>query len=361
MGAERIPVFFHRSQLAHNPRYEWFFGKRLLNMETSLRADAIAGALSGAPDDFDMRVPEEIPVALIKKTHDARLLTVLRVASELDPDTTFYPSVFPKHHQTRPDPLDLNQSGYFCFDAGTALTSKTLEVASWSAASAVEAAKLVASGRSPLAYGLCRPPGHHASGDLFGGYCYLNNAALVATQLRRKGTVAIVDIDLHHGNGTQALFYRDPNVLFISVHGDPRVFYPYFSGYANETGAEAGQGFNINLPQPRGCDFNLYKQVLEARVLPAVRGFDPASLVISAGFDTYHKDPIRGFKLDTPHYHAIGELLGSLHLPTVVVQEGGYCAAQLGTNVANFLLGLRDGTRGPLKGVARRPNRRSCR
>lgn len=361
MPIQRIPAFFHKSQLAHNPRYEWALGKRLLNMETTLRAETIANALMALPDDFEMRAPKRPPMALIKKTHDPRLLTVLQVASKLAPDATFYPSVFPKRHQSQPDPRDLNQSGYFCFDAGTALTSKTLEVASWSAAAAVEAANHVARGKASVAYGLCRPPGHHASGDLFGGYSYFNNAALAATVLRNKGKVALVDVDLHHGNGTQAFFYRDPKVLFVSIHGDPRVFYPYFSGYAHESGEGRGKGFNLNLPQPRGCDFTLYKKVLETQVLPTVQKFAPTSLVISAGFDTYRKDPIRGFKIDTPHFHTMGELLGRLRLPTVVVQEGGYYAAHLGTNVTRFLCGVRDGAATPLTVASGRKRARTRR
>lgn len=347
MLAPKVSVFFHKGQLEHNPRYEWALGKRLLNMETTKRAETILAAVEARPETFEVRQPKEIPAAWIERTHDARLLSVYQEATKLEPGVAFYPSVFPKRHQTTPDPRDLNQSGYFCFDAGTALTSATWQVAGWSAASAYDAAQLVLSGKARLAYGLCRPPGHHASGDLFGGYCYLNNAAIAATRMRTKGRVAIVDIDLHHGNGTQAFFYRDPKVLFVSIHGDPRVQYPYFSGYANETGAGRGLGFNINLPQPQGCDFQRYRAVVESQVLPALSAFNPKFLVISAGFDTYRKDPIRAFKLDTPHYHTLGELFGRSGLPTVVVQEGGYFAAQLGDNAATFLIGVRDGIYGP--------------
>ena len=339
----RVPVFFHREQLEHNPRYEWALGKRLRNMETMERAEVILAAIETRPEAFDLRAPTEVPTAAIERTHDARLLAVYHRAAELKPGEVFYPSVFPKRHQTTPDPRDLNQSGYFCFDAGTALTSTTWQVASWSAACAYEAASTVLAGASKLAYGLCRPPGHHASGDLFGGYCYLNNAAIAATRLRRKGRVALVDIDLHHGNGTQAFFYRDPEVLFVSIHGDPRVQYPYFSGYATETGAGKGVGFNLNLPQAQGCDFARYRAVVESEAQPAIRSFDPAFLVISAGFDTYRKDPIRAFKLDTPDFHTLGELFGRMDLPTVIIQEGGYHTAQLGENAVSFLTGVRDG------------------
>lgn len=342
MAAPKVPVFFHRGQLEHNPRYEWALGKRLHNMETTKRAETILAAVEASPEVFEVRAPESIPTAWIERTHDARLLTVYREAAKLDAGVVFYPSVFPKRHQTTPDPTDLNQSGYFCFDAGTALTSATWSVAGWSAAAAYEAAELVLSGSTRLAYGLCRPPGHHASGDLFGGYSYLNNAAIAATRLRREGRVAILDIDLHHGNGTQAFFYRDPEVLYVSMHGDPRVQYPYFSGYEKETGAGRGEGFNLNIPLPQGTDFPRYRTALETHALPAVRAFAPGFLVISAGFDTYRKDPIRSFKLDTPDFRALGQILGHLDLPTVVVQEGGYFAAKLGENAATFLTGVRD-------------------
>lgn len=348
MPAPAVPVFFHPAQLAHKPRYEWAFGRKIAHPETTHRAETIHAALAADAGTFSIRPPSRKPVARIAALHDPRLLTLYRTAKrELPPGKTLHPSVFPRREQMRGDARRIEQAGYFCFDSGTPLTAATWEAAVWSAACAVSAGRAVLAGETRLAYGLCRPPGHHATRDLFGGYCYFNNAALVAELARDKGRVAIVDIDFHHGNGTQDLYYRDKRVLFVSIHGDPREFYPYFSGHAGEAGEGPGEGFTMNLPIPKGCDGKEYLRVVARKVLPALRAFRPSLLVLSAGFDTYREDPIGGFSIDTPDYHALGEVFGHLALPTVVVQEGGYAVAQLGVNVATFLGGLRDGQARP--------------
>jgi acetoin utilization deacetylase AcuC-like enzyme len=256
---------------------------------------------------------------------------------------TYCPSVFPRRDQTDPDPRDLHQAGYFCFDSGTPLTSATYLAAMRSASCAAAAAQAVVKGVTDHAYALCRPPGHHAQRDLFGGYCYFNNAAIAATRLRRSGRGAILDIDFHHGNGTQALFARDPMVFFASIHGDPASFYPYFSGFAAETGEGRGRGTTLNVPLPAGCDGQEYLRVLRRRVLATLAAFGPRWLVVSAGFDTHRDDPIGDFALVTDDYFDIGAALGRLGLPTVVVQEGGYATSVLGQNVVAFLKGLRSG------------------
>lgn len=343
-----IPVFFDDRQLAHKPRYEWAFGEKIDHPETTSRAENILAAieraaLQGEPTRFSVRPPGPTPLAAIRRVHDPRLMSLYRAAEKLEPGSTFYPSVFPQRARTTPSEVDVRHAGYFCFDSGTPLAPTTWDAATLSVACAWSAADAVVAGEAPFAYALCRPPGHHAERGLFGGYCYFNNAAIVAKRLRARGRVAIVDIDFHHGNGTQALFYRDPEVLFVSIHGDPREFYPYFAGHPHETGEGPGKGFNLNVPLPRGCDAQGYLDVLDRLVLDTVRRFDPASLVISAGFDTYREDPIGDFTLDTPDFHPVGERLGRLGLPTVVLQEGGYCTDRLGANVVTFLHGVQDG------------------
>jgi acetoin utilization deacetylase AcuC-like enzyme len=335
-------VFFHRRQLEHKPLYEWAFGEKLAHPETTHRAETILAALEAEGDAFAIHAPRAMPNPLLQRLHDRGLIALYRAAEKgLEPGTTFHPSVFPKPVQCEPDPRDIHHAGFFCFDSGTPLTALTWEAASWSAGCAHEAADLVARGKARIAYALSRPPGHHASRDLFGGYCYFNNAALAAMRLRKLGRVALLDIDFHHGNGTQAMFYRDPTVLFISIHGDPRAFYPFFSGYARERGEGRGRGTTMNFPLPEGCDGQEYRRVLEKKVLPAIRRFDPASFVLSAGFDTYREDPIGRFALETSEFELIGALLRRLDLPTVVVQEGGYCTEALGRNVVSLLRGLR--------------------
>jgi acetoin utilization deacetylase AcuC-like enzyme len=341
----RTLVYFDPTQLDHRPRYEWTFGRRIAHPETALRAARIVAALEAEPETFTMRRPPRgEPTRELGSVHDPRLRALYRAASSsLAPGTTFYPSVFPKRHQTEPDPGDVQQAGYFCFDSGTPLASTTYAAAMRSASCAVAAAQAVRTGRVDHAYALCRPPGHHAQRDLFGGYCYFNNAALAATRLRKHGRGAIVDIDFHHGNGTQALFSRDPSVFFASIHGDPRAFYPYFSGHARERGEGRGEGATLNVPLPAGCDAQGYLAALRRKVLPALTAFGPRWLVISAGFDTHEQDPIGDFTLRTQDYVTLGEELGRLGLPTVVVQEGGYATAVLGANVVAFLRGLRAG------------------
>ncbi len=344
-AAQTTLVYFDPVQLEHAPRYEWTFGRRVPHPETARRAERIAAALRASPTRFSMRVPPlPEPKKELARVHDPRLGVLYRSASRLIARGASYaPSVFPRRDQSDPDPRDIHQAGYFCFDSGTPLTAGTYVAAMRSAACAVAAAKAVASGVVDHAYALCRPPGHHAQRDLFGGYCYFNNAALAAERLRPLGRGAIVDIDFHHGNGTQALFNEDPSVLFASIHGDPRAFYPYFSGYAAERGEGSGRGATLNLPLPAGCDGQEYLRVLRRRVRPAIVAHDPQWLIVSAGFDTHRADPIGDFALETEDYFVIGEELGRLRLPTVVVQEGGYATAVLGHNVVSFLEGLRSG------------------
>lgn len=193
-------------------------------------------------------------------------------------------------------------------------------------------------------FSLCRPPGHHASGDLAGGYCYLNNAAIAAQMFRDKGAarVAILDIDYHHGNGTQRIFYDRDDVLFVSLHGRPEEEYPYLLGYAHETGAGKGEGFNLNLSMPPGTGIDTYLPVLKAAAA-RVRAYAPEVLVLSLGVDTFDGDPVGGFCLQTPDYLRLGQVIARLGLPTHFVMEGGYAIGALGRNVANVLTGYLHG------------------
>ena len=186
-----------------------------------------------------------------------------------------------------------------------------------------------------------RPPGHHASRDQFGGYCYLNNAAIAAAQLLAAGTgrVAVVDVDYHHGNGTQDIFYDRDDVYFCSLHADPAQEYPYFLGYANETGSGAGAGCNFNMPLPRGTGFDVWREALRF-ALRRVAQFRAAALVVSLGLDTFEGDPISGFRLKSRDYLSVGGDIARAGLPTVFVFEGGYAVAQLGVNAINVLEGF---------------------
>lgn len=196
-------------------------------------------------------------------------------------------------------------------------------------------------GGGPAAFALCRPPGHHASADLAGGYCYVNNAAVAAQALRDTGLerVAILDIDYHHGNGTQRIFYERADVLYASIHARPEQEYPFLMGYARETGSGAGEGFNLNLPLPLGTEFGAYREAL-ATAIARIRTYAPDVLVVSLGVDTFIRDPVGGFRLQSPDYLRIGADIASLRLPTLLVMEGGYAIDALGTNTANVITGF---------------------
>lgn len=189
-------------------------------------------------------------------------------------------------------------------------------------------------------FSLCRPPGHHAGADFYGGYCFVNNAAIAAQYLRDNGAarVAVLDVDYHHGNGTQAIFYDRADVGYVSIHADPSSDFPYFLGYADETGTGAGEGRNRNLPLPRGSGWDRYAEALEA-ALGTVATLRPDALVVSVGVDTFEGDPLSGFRLVTPDFARLGRRIAAAGLPAVLVFEGGYALDALGTNIVSFLAG----------------------
>jgi acetoin utilization deacetylase AcuC-like enzyme len=231
--------------------------------------------------------------------------------------------------------------GQFAFDAGTPLTAGTWPAALAGAACAIDAARAVARGEQRAALALTRPPGHHAGADYFGGYCFLNNAALAAQALREAGfeRVAVVDVDYHHGNGTQAIFDERNDVFTASIHGDPTTEYPFYLGYADERGRGAGQGFNLNLPLPPGTGFDDWRNAL-CQTLSEVERFGAQALVVPLGVDTFEGDPISKFSLRSADYVEIGRLLAGAGLPTVFTLEGGYAVAEVGVNVVNVLEGF---------------------
>lgn len=335
------PAFFHPEQLEFKPAYEWAFGARIEHPETTARAENILAALA-KDAAFSVQEPARITPATLQQLHAQPLLTLYNTAGQIAPGEAFYPTVFPKKSQGTGDPTRLQHAGNFCFDAGTPLTAQTLNAATWSASCALSAAKALR-GDTKLTYALSRPPGHHAERALFGGYCYFNNAGVAARHLRRrKLRVAILDVDFHHGNGTQSLFYKNDQVFVLSVHGDPSTCFPYFAGYPSETGEGVGNGYTMNMALERGTDGQTYIEQLTRHVLPALQAFGPDALVLSMGLDTYHLDPVGDFTLTTEDMNTVGRLVGGLGLPTVAVQEGGYYAEHLGQNATAMLRGLRE-------------------
>jgi acetoin utilization deacetylase AcuC-like enzyme len=257
------------------------------------------------------------------------------------------PAVIPNIHPDRREagyPRSVvAQAGYHMADASAPLAEGSWQSILWSAWSAVHAARLLLDGE-PTAYALCRPPGHHAFADMAGGFCYLNNTAIAAQLLRRAHErIAILDVDLHHGNGTQGIFYRRGDVLTVSIHAHPERFYPFFWGYADEAGEGEGEGCNLNLPLPRGSGDPEFLAALESAVRK-ISDFRPGALVVALGLDAFEGDPFGGLRVSTRGFGEIARVIKtSLGLPTLLVQEGGYICDALGDNLASFLGGFAQG------------------
>ena len=233
--------------------------------------------------------------------------------------------------------------GFYSFDAGATFVKGTWDAIRASHDVALTAAGLVGEGER-AAFALCRPPGHHAGSRFMGGYCFLNNAAIAAEWLRDKGAarVSILDVDYHHGNGTQEIFYGRADVQLVNLHGDPMAEYPYFLGHADERGAGAGEGFNHNFPMPAGTAWDEWGAALD-RGCDLVAGYAPDVLVVSLGVATFARDPIRRFRLTSDDYPKIGRRIARLGLPTLFVMEGGYAVDEIGINAVGVLTGFEDG------------------
>ena len=251
------------------------------------------------------------------------------------------PDNWPARRMMQRPPRNISgRLGYYAMAAETSISQGSWEAAQAAADVALTGALHLHRG-AHSAFALCRPPGHHAASDMYGGYCFLNNAAIAAQYLRDQGAarVAILDVDFHHGNGTQDIFYERADVLYASLHGDPSEAFPYFLGYAEETGAGAGAGFNLNLPLPRNTGFAAWAEALGA-ALSRIRGFAPDALVVSLGVDTFVRDPISFFKLESEDFSAYGRMIAGLKLPTLFAFEGGYAVSEVGVNTVNVLTGF---------------------
>ncbi len=306
-------------------------------IERPARVSAVLSGLEGLP--FRRVAPERAPDACITAVHDPEFVTYLKtICAGLPEGETVYPYVFPVRRADRkPTELWL-RAGYYCIDTFTPL-SRSAYLAARGAVDVAwtGAGKLLAGDR--LAYALCRPPGHHAEPALFGGFCYFNNAAIAAKRLAERGPVAMLDIDYHHGNGAQVIFWKDPTVLTVSIHGHPNEAYPYFSGFDDEVGEGAGAGMNLNLPQFGGLDDDGYMAVL-AEALARIREFSPWALVVGLGFDLMKGDPTGAFNVSANGMARIGTAINALDLPVLVVQEGGYALPNLRRGARKFFVAL---------------------
>lgn len=301
--------------------------------------DAVRAAKLGPID-----APAAHDLAAARSVHDPAYLHFLETAWGRWVDAGFdgeaIPTVFPVRRSSRRLPRDIEGAlGYFALAAETAITEGTWQAALAAKDVAQTAAELLVQGERQV-FALCRPPGHHAGRDLFGGYCFLNNAAIAAAHLRTRGLgrVAVLDVDFHHGNGTQDIFATRADVLFVSWHGDPDLAFPHFWGWADERGLGPGEGFTHNYPLPAGTDWARFAEALRDG-LAKVRAFGADAVVVSLGLDTFKDDPLGFFELTTDDFRRLGSALATLRLPTLYVLEGGYAVAALGRNVVATLEG----------------------
>jgi acetoin utilization deacetylase AcuC-like enzyme len=337
-----LKAVFDDRQRRHDPQNFMANGVVSRSPEQPARIDRLAEGAARAGCAF--LAPDDRGLGPIAAVHSAEYLTFLRtIHARWSRIEGAAPEVIPNIHPDRRGasyPLSaVGQAGYHQADTACPIGAHTWESAYWSAQTAITAADLVRDGER-AAYALCRPPGHHAFCDLAGGFCFLSNAAIAAERLRAAGRrPAILDVDVHHGNGTQGVFYDRSDVLTVSIHADPARFYPFFWGHAHERGEGSGLGANLNLPLPRGTGDADYLATLSV-ALERIADFGADVLVVALGLDAHEADPFKGLAVTTDGFARIGAALAGAALPTVLVQEGGYLSEALGANLAAALTGF---------------------
>ncbi|WP_426134265.1 histone deacetylase family protein [Pseudomonas sp. PWP3-1b2] len=330
-------TYFHPEQLLHHPRNYYSRGQMRTPQEVPERARNLL--LAAQTLGFDIQQPQDYGLDPLLAVHSALYLAFLQEAhqrwKEIPED--WGDEVMSNLFVREPNALRgiLAQAARYLADGSCPVGELTWRSAYWSAQSAVAAARDILAG-APAAYALCRPPGHHARYDAAGGFCYINNAAVAAQALREGFTrVAVLDTDMHHGQGIQEIFYDRDDVLYVSIHGDPTNFYPGVAGFADEHGSAAGEGFNLNLPMPHGASEALFFEKLDL-ALAAVKDFSAQVLVVSLGFDIYELDPQSKVAVTREGFARLGACIRGLGLPCVIVQEGGYHLETLDSNAQAF-------------------------
>lgn len=332
-------------QSAHDPKMFMANGTRLPNPEQPRRIEVLSAGAMAAGCTFSE--PTDHGMAPLAAVHSPEYLTFLqniharwlRIEGASD---EVIPNIHPDRRTASCPKSAVGQAGFHQADTACPIAAGTWKSAYWSAQTALSAAELVVDG-GRVAYALSRPPGHHAFGDLAGGFCFLNNSAIAAQYLLDRGfRPAILDVDVHHGNGTQGIFYHRRDVLTVSIHADPERFYPFFWGHAHERGIGEGLGYNLNLPLPRGTVDEGYLCALKVG-LDRVSAFGADVLVVALGLDAHINDPFKGFAVTTPGFARIAATIAALGLPAVIVQEGGYLSDDLGKNLTSFLTAWQNG------------------
>ncbi len=335
-----LTVYSNDHQL-HRGGFELSGGELVPCFECPERADLVLSAMQKAGLG-DIIEPQEFGLDPVRRVHNARFVQFLKDAWKLwttagrGGNALAYSWAIRDMHAQEPEHID-GKLAYFSFDATSPITSGTWQAAKTAANTALTGAAALLAGDACV-FSLCRPPGHHAARDYFGGYCYLNNIAIAAQYLRDQGAakVAILDVDYHHGNGTQSIFYDRDDVLFVSIHGDPNQEFPFFLGRDDETGEGAGRGYNVNFPLRWHSSSNEWFAALD-KACAVVADYEPDYLLISLGVDTFVEDPISKFQLVNEDYLRMGAKIAALGLPMLFVLEGGYAVGDIGVNVANVL------------------------
>lgn len=336
-----MKAFFDDRQRAHDPKMFMANGTRLPNPEQPARIEVLHAGAQAAGCEFGTVSDHGLgPIAAL---HSPEYLVFLQTIhtrwSRIEgASDEVIPNIHPDNRHASYPRSAVGQAGYHQADTSCPISAGTWESAYWSAQTALSAADAIVAGEHTV-YALSRPPGHHAFGDLAGGFCFLNNSAIAAEALLRAGMrPAILDVDVHHGNGTQGIFYHRRDVLTVSIHADPIRFYPFFWGHADERGKGEGLGYNLNIPLPRGTDDPAYLDALDT-ALGHVRAFGADVVVVALGLDAHENDPFRGFRVTTDGFARIAEAVLQLGKPVLVVQEGGYLQPDLGANLTSFLNG----------------------
>ncbi|WP_282608112.1 histone deacetylase family protein [Pelagibius sp. Alg239-R121] len=337
---------FSPIQSEHYPAHFLSSGATKPNPETPERADILLEA--GRASGFKITEPVNYGLAPAAAIHTPEYLKFLQgiydrwrqiegASEEVIPNV--HPNGRPHGIAMGYPASAVGQAGYHMADTACPISETTWRSVMASMNTAVHATRQLEDG-ARAAYALCRPPGHHAFADMAGGFCYLNNSAIAAQELRQDHErVVILDVDLHHGNGTQGIFYRRDDVLTISIHADPEHFYPFYWGYASERGEGAGIGYNLNFPLDRGSGDQPFLAALDS-ACTQIDAFAPSALVVALGLDAHESDPFAGLAVTTEGFGEIGKVIGRLALPSVIVQEGGYANPALGSNLVSFLEGF---------------------
>lgn len=338
-------TIFSEDHKLRNSQTELYGGELVAPFESADRMDYILGELNKRKLG-EIIPPERYDLSSVLSVHNKDYVDFLSTAWQRWVEKGYKGEAIPTIWPTRNMRSDLlpktigAQLGYYCLSSDVSISKGTYEAALASKDVALTAMDKILAGEKS-AFALCRPPGHHAAVDQYGGYCFFNNVAIAAQQALNNGAnrIAILDVDFHHGNGTQQIFYDRDDVLMISLHGDPDSEFPYFLGYADETGTGSGKGFNVNYPMPSGTNYQEWSTALD-EALAKIEDYNPDYLLISLGVDTFENDPISSFKLKSDDFTDYGKRIGKLDLPTLFVMEGGYAVEEIGINTVNVLDGF---------------------